>query len=115
MTGIPKFRPATREDVVQFYGEGFSPSFRASVVEVDGRVLGIGGLYYKNEMAVAFAKYDDELAKYPLARARGAKEIMRIIGKRSCMAKVDSKPESAEVLGKLGWEHLEGDFYRWTS
>lgn len=113
MTKRPKFRPATRADIEHFYGPDFAVSFRASAVEVDGELLGVGGLYYTPHTAIGFAKYDDKLAEFPLAKARGALEIMKHIQGRACMAIVDDKPESAVVLEKLGWKHVEGKIWKW--
>lgn len=111
----PVFRPATKKDVEEFYPEA-SQTFHAYVVEINGEVLGIGGIYYIGNFLVAFAKNKPELDAYPFTKARGAKKIMNIIGDRYCIAFADTKiPEAPKLLERLGFQHVEGNTYQWMS
>jgi len=110
----PTFRPATKEDVDKLY-PGIGNSFRAYVVEVDGRVLGIGGIYYAGGNVVAFSEYDPELDNHRLAKARGLKIIMELVGDRPCIAMVDGKhPCAPKLLERIGFKHSHGNIYKWV-
>lgn len=48
------FRDATRADFVAFYGRTPPFTLRAALAERDGEIVGIGGYYLENGVAVAF-------------------------------------------------------------
>ena len=105
----PVFRPATREDIDNFYPEA-TQTFKAIVAELDGKPLGIGGIYYSNGTPVAFSKTLPELEKYPFTIARGAKMVMEFIGDKDCVAFADeSLPGAPEFLERLGFQHVRGN------
>lgn len=109
-----KFRPATGLDVKFFYPE-LKHTFRAWVAEDETGLLGIGGVYYDGNNTIAFSRYDEEIEKYKLAKARGLKKIMEIVGKRSCLAIADPNiPGSEALLKRIGFKHIEGRVYKWT-
>ena len=109
-----KYRPATRADIQLFYPD-LKHTFKAWVVENEERVLGIGGVYYDGDFIIAFSRFDPELDKYPLAKARGLKKIMEIVGDKTCLAIADEQfPESTKLLERIGFKHIEGRVYKWT-
>ena len=108
------YRPATREDILLFYPDQ-THTFKAWVVENDEKVLGVGGVYYAGDYIVAFSRSEPELDKYPLAKARGLKKIMEIVGDKSCLAIADERfPGSTKLLERIGFKHIEGRVYQWT-
>mgnify|MGYP001597580952 FL=1 len=110
-----RYRPATRQDITHFYPD-LKHTFRAWVVENEDKVLGIGGVYYDGDFIIVFSRFEPELEKYPLAKARGVKKIMEIVGDRTCLAIADEKfPESAKLLERIGFKHIEGRVYKWTT
>ena len=114
MTKPLKYRPATRKDINHFYPH-LKYTFKAVVAENEDKVLGIGGIYYDGDSIVVFSRFDPELKTYPLALARGAKKIMKIVGEKTCYAVADENiPESQNLLERLGFKHIEGRVYKWT-
>src|SRR3990167_1139980 len=108
------YRPATRQDINLFY-PNLKHTFKAWIVENEDRVLGIGGIYYDGDFIIAFSRFEPELDKYPLAKARGLKKIMEIVGDKTCLAIADEKyPESTRLLERIGFKRIEGRVYKWT-
>jgi len=108
----PVFRPATMADVEEFY-PNFKPTFQAWVVVIDGKVLGIGGVYYSKETLVAFEKHKPELEEHRFTMARCAKKIIEIIDDRPCVALVgETHPNSGALLERCGFRHIERNIYR---
>ena len=108
-----KFRVATRLDLDKLYPD-LKFSFRAIVAEENGKLLGIGGIYYDREWVIAFSKITPELKKHPIAIARGAKKIMKLIGDSPCIAFADKNyPGAPKLLERLGFVHWEGSVYKW--
>ena len=109
-----RYRPATRLDIQLFY-PNLTHTFRAWVVENEDRVLGVGGVYYDGDFIIVFSRSEPELDKYPLAKARGLKKIMEIVGDKTCLAIADEKfPGSTKLLERIGFKHIEGRVYKWT-
>lgn len=108
------YRPATRQDIDFFYPD-LKHTFKAWVVENEEKVLGIGGVYYDGGFIIVFSRFDPELDKYPLAKARGLKKIMEIVGGKTCLAIADEKfPGSTKLLERIGFKHVDGRVYKWT-
>ena len=115
MSGRPSFRPATREDIEAFQ-PGLKQTVRAYAIEIDGKTLGVGGVYYEGPNAVVFSKYLPELDKYPKAKLLGIRKILEIVGDRPCFAVADEKfPGAPKLLERLGFKHVEGRIYRWVT
>ena len=109
-----KYRPATRSDIQFFYPQ-MTHTFKAWVAEDDEGVLGIGGVYYQGEYIIAFSRFDKDIEKYPLAKARGLKKIMEIVKDKPCIAIADERfPGAPELLERIGFKHLDGRVYQWT-
>ena len=90
-------------------------TFKAWVAEDETGLLGIGGVYYDGEFVVAFSRFDPDIEKYPLAKARGLKKIMEIVKDKPCVAVADDKfPGSGKLLERIGFQHIEGNVYKWT-
>ena len=51
-----RFRPATRSDAVAWYSGSIPATFRGYVAEIDGEVVGIGGVFYVSGYPVAFSE-----------------------------------------------------------
>ncbi len=108
------YAPATRQDIEQFYGPGFKWTFRAYAARDEDQTLGVGGIYYDGEYIIVFSSFKPEIEKYPLAKARGLKKIMEIVGDRECYAIADANfPSAPELLERIGFEHVEGRIFRW--
>ena len=89
-------------------------TFKAETVELDGKVVGVGGVYYQNERIIAFSSYKPELDAFPIAKVRGIKRIMKIVGDKPVFAFADERfPGAPALLERLGFEKVEGRIYRW--
>ncbi len=105
----PVIRPATRADLEQFYDGHVPVSMRAHVLELDGRVLGIGGLYDDNGYVIAFSVMRDELRAHRRWIAKGVRYLQRVIeqepGKVLALASPVEKT-SRGLLAKMGFEYV---------
>lgn len=97
-----------------FYGKTMPQSVRAWVVELDGRVLGIGGISYDGWQIIVFSQYDPELDKYPVTKVRGVKKILEIMGDLPAIA-VPAKehPNAPGLLERLGFSKRGDGTYQW--
>lgn len=108
------FRPATKRDLKEFIGPDMVHSAYAVVAEIDGEIVGAGGVYYCGGMAIAFSSFDDRLRDYPIAMARGVKKVMDIVRNHDCLAIADDRYATApELLSRLGFQNVEGSYFIW--
>lgn len=114
---MTRVRYATPADILAFYGEAPRPSMQAVVLEVDGAVLGVGGLYTEAGRIIGFSDFKPEAANYKLSIIRGAKMILELMRKkrRPIYAVRDESIDTAPgFLAYLGFEQ-DGDYYVWHS
>src|SRR3990167_10019587 len=108
------FAPATRADIAAFYGPDFKWTFRAFAARLGDETLGVGGIYYEGPHIIAFSSFKPEMDNYPVAKVRGIKKIMSIIGDREVYAIASEQyPGSHELLKRLGFEHIGGRLFKW--
>lgn len=111
----PVIRYAKKRDIEALYPDA-SQTFRAIAVEIDGRTLGIGGVYYSGNVLVAFVRIEPELNLYPVTIWRASKRFIGLIGGRHCIAFADEqKPNAVKFLERLGFQHVEGNKYQWMN
>ncbi len=101
-------RRATREDIDTFSDLKNKPTIRAYVGEVDGEIVGIGGLAFSHGRWFAFCDLTDKARKYKMTIARMGKRIVddaREMGLRFVYAEADPKETTAvRWLKSLGFE-----------
>ena len=107
-------RPATRADVDRWY-PGETCSFRAQVVEVDGKPAGIIGLSLTRPIATLFSAFDEPLR--PHLRSMTVLRLIRWAGdlcsahRLPVMAIVDPDEGHTEtapkMLARLGFERVD--------
>ena len=106
MPGEVTFRPATREDVEDYWLRKVPGNLRAVVAEQDGKVVGMGGVYYDGAMRIAFSEYKPELRDNRRAKVRGVRMIMEILnsikGPVYAVACPD-EPTAESLLQRLGF------------
>lgn len=115
-------RPLTKSDILQIYGKPFNHSVRGFVGEIDGRVVGIGGVMYSNPIQ-AFSKiYDPEVRKHPRVIIETARRLAVLLDTISApvYAIADSgEKNSRRFLEYVGFEFLEdsdkGPVYQWRT
>lgn len=112
-SGEVEIVPATRRDIETFH-PAFRWTFRAIAARKGDETLGIGGVYYDSGSVIAFSVFKPEMNDHPQAKVRALRKILKIMGTRPCLAMADPNiPGSAERLERLGFEHIEGNLYRW--
>ena len=110
----PKIRPCTAEDLQKYFDGKFPWTARALVFDLDGEILGLGGIYYTNRIPMAFSDFKEELKEHPITMARGAIEIMKIVKTKMCFAIADKRYEGApKLLERLGFVHIREGIYQW--
>src|SRR5690606_3030352 len=113
--------PATREDIEAFSDLPKKPTIRAWVAELDGRIVGIGGIARANGRWFAFVDLLDEARPYKVHIARSARRFLdeaRRDGVRVSYAEVSRhEPRALPWLLSLGFEFDQRSqhFYRWSA
>lgn len=107
-------RPATRQDIEEFWGQS-TPTLRAWIGEVDGKVIGIGGYAWEGRW-VAFLDLKSEGRKYKKLIVRAGREMVRaadIQGIPYLYAQADGEEELADKwLKRLGFVKRGKIYYR---
>lgn len=111
-------RPSTAEDWKQLRPETLPCRIRAITAEIDGKLLGIGGIGYRPEgTIVAFAVVTDEGRRYPAAVHRAGLAAMKMIQElglpRVIADAQPGNPAAERWLIRLGFEKM-GDTFVWT-
>lgn len=100
------FRTATQEDALAFYGRPPDYSFRGVVAVLDGRVVGIGGVYRDAGRPIVFTDMKDEMREHRRARAKAVRIMIELADRHPIVYAVASpdEPTSGPLLAKLGFE-----------
>lgn len=100
-------RPATAEDARTFYGGAPKMSFRGFVAELDGELVGLGGVYYQNGVPIAFTEIRPAMRPYRKAIAKGCRMIVKLLddlrGPVYAVA-CSTEPTAPYLLAKLGFK-----------
>lgn len=103
-------RPATQRDVEAFYGAMPPLTMKGFVVEHEGELLGIGGIYWNEGKKVLFSEVKPEGERFKKTLVRVAKRIVKELRPRYALA--DKHTEgAAKLLEHLGFEPVEGVEY----
>ena len=99
-------RPATVEDVAQFYGGASLYSVRAIAAELEGKIVGIGGVYRVGKQMIVFTEMKPEMLSYKKDIIRASRLVLAIIEKYSIVsAYIAPEIPTAESFGKhFGFE-----------
>jgi len=106
MTSRCEFRDATAADAREFYGQEPTNTFRGIAAIVDGKVIGIGGLFYDNNRVIAFSDMKPEMRQRRKDMARACRMIVGMAKKtkRNVYAVAqEDEPTAAALLKKLGF------------
>lgn len=103
----PTFRRATAQDALVFYGKTPPMSFRGFVAELDGEVIGIGGIYYNEGVPVAFTDLGEPMRKHKKAIAKACRMLTRFFdqtGGKVYAVACPKEPTAPYLLAKLGFK-----------
>lgn len=110
-------RPATWEDIIQWYGEASPYTMRALVGVLDGRIVAIGGVYRDANAIVGIAGATPEIRarkKDVVRMIRAVKEILQNYPVVLAFADKD-EPTADSFIRHLGFEYVRptptGDLY----
>ena len=101
-----EIRQATEKDVRNYF-DGVAPirSMRAFAARLDGRVIGIGGVYFDGKNMVAFSDIKDEMKKYKKDIVRGARIIMDMIASRNiAVFAICADDRAVQFVNHLGFD-----------
>lgn len=108
-------RPATREDLIAFYGKAPGETVRALVAEHEGQVVAVGGVMIERGWACAFSDHKD-VGYSPRAALRFAREVVGQTIKRQHVHAL-SHTENERLLAALGFSRVGeseyGKVYHW--
>lgn len=111
----PVCRPATPADLEAFYGRKMDRTMRAWVLELDGRIIAVGGLaYHRGRPWDLFSDITPELKAHPIAALKAAKAVLAGMRHLPAVALADCNlPNSERVLKMLGLEPIGNGGYQW--
>lgn len=97
------FVPATPELAREYYGGPPPFSFKGYVALLDGKPVGIGGVFFHGH-PVAFSEMKDEMRPRTKDKARAVRVLEKLIKTyRSPVFAVAAEPTSVPLLTKLGF------------
>ena len=115
-----KFIPATKQMLVQYYGDSLPGwTMKAEIAFLGEEMVGVIGVYYrKGSIPVAFSEYKDGLSKKHVAR--GARHMMEGIKKAGSPLIAFCRCDmSIKLLEKMGFKRVrpsvEGEIMLWHS
>ncbi len=106
--------PATRDDVVRFYGGLPGHSIRALVaLDDDGEVLAVGGIAFSQGYWVAFYDATEAFRADRRALVRALRAFRLLTEDKDLVAEIDDTFDGADVLLRhAGLEHSHEGIYR---
>jgi hypothetical protein len=121
MSNSPVIRPAGRADIDIFARGDAVPSIRAVCMEVDGKVIALGGVAYAKGRWIGFCDLTPEARRYKMRIMRAARRFLdeaRRDGIRFIYAGRDTdEPRSLAWLTSLGFvlDPRSQSLYRWSA
>ena len=111
-------RPASRADLVAYFGEDKYPTVKALAGVLDGDIVGVAGLASRAGIIVAFCDVRPEARAFRITIGRAAQRFMAEAAKRHkfIFAEADeNEPGARRWLQSLGFEQIDGALYRWQA
>lgn len=100
------FRPTVAPDLMLITHEPLPHRIKAITAELDGKVVGLGGIGYRPDgTVIAFAQFTDEMRKYPAAVHRAGVLGMGII-RRSGAPIVVAEAQPGNPAAERWLEHF---------
>ena len=119
MTG-PTLRLAQPGDFEALYGEPLAFTIWAETAELDGAVVGIGGIAYIGGRPILFSRMRDELRPYKKFILRCARRAAQMAAETRAAAIANpDEPLSCRLLERIGltWKGTaeEGEVFAWRT
>lgn len=116
----PVIRPATRDDLIAFYGEPLKQTVIANVGVVKGKIVGCGGAALVDGRVIVFCDFKPLARRYKISIVKAAWEVIKRLrddGVRTMWADIDPKIDGAERwVRSLGFLPTEVPrLFRWVA
>jgi len=101
-----EIRAATAKDAFNFYGKPPSNSFKGVVAVKEGKVIGIGGLFYTKSGLIAFSDMKPEMRQHKKLIVKGCRVIMGMVKNAETPVYAvanDQEPTAKNLLERLGF------------
>lgn len=113
-------RPASPDDIIEFYGYSPKRTQRAFSVLEDGQIIAIAGVYIDTSRLVLFSDISDAINKdeyrYRKAFIQFFRKLKEIISRYQLpvQAMADpGTPKSCDLLKHMGFEEIINGIYQW--
>lgn len=116
-----EIRQATAKDAEDFYnGKKPMRSLRGFVAVLEGRVIGIAGVYFDGKTMVAFSDMKEEMRKYKKDIVRGTRVVLAMLEERGTAVFAVCKDERAMAfVRRCGFQEmgsaLDGRLMVWNN
>ena len=107
MSNSVQIRTATAQDARKFYGQDPVYSFRGIAAELNGDIVGLGGLYFEDGKPVVFSEIRDAMRPHKKAIAKATRMLMQMLddlGRSAYAFACPNEPTSGYLLAKLGFK-----------
>ncbi len=107
MSSNPVIRRATHADAIAFYKGDPLYSFKGYVVELNGDIAGLAGIYYEDGKPIVFSEMKDTMRPHKKAIAKTCRLIMKMVddlGRAAYAFACPAEPTSGYLLAKLGFK-----------
>lgn len=104
--------------MVAYYGAPSDLSMRADVAILNGEVVGVIGVAREREYGRFFSDISPKLRPHlrSITILRAIKAAMRFVeGYGGPVLAEAEHDEGRRILGRLGFEHVDGEFYIWQN
>ena len=111
-----ELRPATAADFAALFDRPIPHRVRAIAAELDGKLLGVGGVVYRPDGVFAFAQFTEAFRLYPVAMHRAGvagMALIRAAGLREVFAEDQpGNPAAVRWLERFGFRR-DGALFVW--
>ena len=114
----PQVRPATAEALAAFYGKRPQSTIRGFVAYLEDKPVGVIGIVREPTLGKFFCDFKPELEPYisSVKMWRAIKKTMKIVEEyKAPVGAVAEHAEGCRILSRLGFTHIDGDFYAWLN
>lgn len=109
-------RPASRDDHLTLYPEGFGRSVRGVVVERDGKPVGMAGLIPYSNHWLAFSRMTEKLPGKTVFRvAYQLRDMAQNVGGTVLAQPDPDLPNAGRFLERIGFLPINEGTYKWDS